>query len=471
MSATTHAAPAQAQAAPRLATKGLALLILLSAAQFMVTVDVTVANLATPSIGRSLGLSESSLSWVITAYTLMAGSLLLLGGRLADIVGARRTFLAGLGLFTGASLAAGLAQSEGLLIGARAAQGVGAALLSPGALAVLVNTFTGAQRARALAVWGAVASAGGAIGVLLGGALTSWASWRWAFLINVPVGAVVAVLTLRWVHTNGPTGVRRSLDLPGAATLVGGLLALVYAITQAPDDGWGSAQTLGLLAVALAAFAAFAAIERRAAHPLVPPGLLKSRTLSGGTTIMFAAAGMLITVFFLGSLYMQQVLGMDAVEAGVGFLPSAITIGLATHLGSRLLRHAGSKVTAVLGFVILAAGELLLSGVDAGGSYFADVLPGLLVASLGTGLVFVTASTTTMHRVDHDRAGLASGLLTTAHEIGAALGVAVFSAVAIAGTIGDAFLVAGIAGLGAAMIALVALPAIRPSGEARAMMH
>ena len=302
MAATTHAPPLPA---PRLATKGLALLILLSAAQFMVTVDVTVTNLATPAIGRTLGLAASDLSWVVTAYTLMTGALLLLGGRLADIVGARRTFLAGLGVFTTASLVAGLAQSEAMLIGARAAQGAGAALLSPGALAVLVSSFTGAQRTRALAVWGAVASAGAAIGVLLGGALVTWASWRWAFLINVPVGVAAAVLVPRLISAREA---RRggSLDLPGAITVTTALFALVYAIERAPDDGWGSAQTIGLFALFAALLAVFTAIERRAAHPLVPAGLFRSKTTSAGTLTMFVATALLVGMFFLGSIYMQQ---------------------------------------------------------------------------------------------------------------------------------------------------------------------
>jgi len=467
MSAITAPRPSDS---PRLAAPGLGLLVLLSAAQFMVTVDVTITNLAAPSISRSLGISGANLSWVVTAYTLMAGSLLLLGGRLADLVGARRTFLAGLGLFTAASAVAGVAQSEAVLIGARAAQGVGAALLSPGALSVLVGSFTGADRTKALAVWGAVASGGAAVGVLLGGALTTWASWRWAFLVNVPVGALVAVQTLRRVRPDGPR-TRRSLDLPGAGILVAGLLALVYGISRAPEEGWGSARTLALFAASFAAFAAFRAVERRAAHPLVPPGLFAARTLAGGTGAMFMGTGLLIGVYFIGSLYMQQVLGMSAVEAGLGFLPSAVTIALATHIGSRLLRSAGSRVTVVLGLTITAVGNLLLSGVDPGGSYVTDVLPGLLVASAGVGLVFVTASVTTMHDVEHERAGLASGVLTTAHEIGAALGVAVFSAIAFAGAMGDAFVVAGVAGLLAAAVALGAFPSVKPSGDARAMMH
>jgi EmrB/QacA subfamily drug resistance transporter len=471
MAATTHAPPLPA---PRLAAKGLALLILLSAAQFMVTVDVTVTNLATPAIGRTLGLAASDLSWVVTAYTLMTGALLLLGGRLADIVGARRTFLAGLGVFTTASLVAGLAQSEVMLIGARAAQGAGAALLSPAALAVLVSSFTGAQRTRALAVWGAVASAGAAIGVLLGGALVTWASWRWAFLINVPVGVAAAVLVPRLISARE---VRRggSLDLPGALTVTTALFALVYAIERAPDDGWGSAQTIGLFALSAALLAAFTAIERRAAHPLVPAGLFRSKTTSAGTLTMFVATALLVGMFFLGSIYMQQTLGLDAIEAGLGFLPVALIIGFAAHAGSHLLPKVGTRVTATAGLLLAGAGNLLLTGVDAGGSYFTDVMPGLLVGSAGIGLAFVTASVTSMHGVPHERAGLASGVMTTAHEIGAALGVAVLSAIALSGVgaldFGLAFTVAGTAGLAAAAVALVAFPAIKPSAGARAMMH
>jgi EmrB/QacA subfamily drug resistance transporter len=466
VSATTHAPPIPAAFAAR----GLALLILVSAAQFMVTVDVTVVNLATPSIGASLGFAAPDLSWILTIYTLVGGSLLLLGGRAADLFGARRIFLAGLVVFTGASLLAGLAQSEATLIGARAAQGAGAAMLSPGALAVLVGSFSGAERTRALAVWGAVASAGAAVGVLLGGMLTSWASWRWAFLINVPVGLAAGVAALRMV----PRDTARkdgSLDVRGAAALVTGLLALVYAIERAPEDGWVSAQTLVLAAVAASALLGFAALERRAPHPLVPPGTLRARTLSAGVSLVFAGTGLLIGLFFLGSLYMQRTLGLSAVEAGLGFLPAAVMIGVMSHVTSHLLPRVGTRATAVAGLALAAGGNLLLSGMDPGGSYAADVLPGLLVTSAGVGLVFVTASVTAMHEVGHDRAGLASGLMTTAHEIGAALGVAVLGAIAAANALGDAFLVAGIAGAAGAVLALAAFPAVRPGAGARAMMH
>ena len=297
-----------------------AVLVLLCVAEFMVILDITVVNVALPSIGRALGLGAAGLPWVITAYVLMTGGLTLLGGRAADLLGRRRVFLAGLALFTAASLASGLAPAAGLLIGARAAQGVGAALLTPAALSVITATYAGAQRVTALSVWGALGAAGAAAGVLLGGVLTTWLGWRSVFLINVPVGAAAWILAGRLIPR--PAAAARGLarlDLPGAVLGVTGLGTAIYAITGAPGHGWASAWTIGLLLVAALLLAAFALAERAGRDPLFPPRAWRNRRLASGALVMLGATGVLVAAFFLGSLYLQDVLGYSPIRAGLGF--------------------------------------------------------------------------------------------------------------------------------------------------------
>ena len=409
-----------------------AVLVLLCVAEFMVILDITVVNVALPSIGRALGLSAAGLPWVVTAYVLMTGGLTLLGGRAADLLGRKRVFLAGLALFTAASLASGLAPAAGALIGARAAQGLGAALLTPAALSVITATYAGAQRAAALSVWGALGAAGAAAGVLLGGVLTTWLGWRSVFLINVPVGAAAWVLAGRLIPRPAAAGHGLArLDLTGALLGVTGLGTAIYAITGAPGHGWASSWTIGLLLGAAVLLAAFALAERTARDPLFPPRAWRNRRLASGALVMLGATGVLVAAFFLGSLYLQNVLGDSPVRAGLGFLPLVLVIGAGAHLASRLLARAGSRVLAAAGLALMAAGALLLAQASAAAGY-PGLLPGFLVLGFGTGLVLPAASVTALADTGPGDAGLASGFLATAHELGAALGVAVFTAIAAA---------------------------------------
>ena len=454
-------------------------LVLLSVAEFMVILDVTVVNVALPSIGRALHFAASGLPWVVTAYVLLSGGLVLLGGRVSDLAGRRRVFLAGLGVFTAASLASGLAPSAGALIAARAGQGLGAALLTPAALSIITTTYAGAQRAAALSTWGAIGGGGAAAGVLAGGMLTTWLGWRSVFLVNVPVGVVAGILSLRLVPRSA-AGARigRELDLPGALLAVAGLGTLVYALAGTPAHGWGSPRTLLILAVSLGLLAAFAVAERRARRPLLPPQMWRSRSLVTGAAVMFGATGILVGTFFLNTLFVQDVQGASALRAGLEFLPLVAVIGLGAHLTSRLLPRAGTRVIAAAGLVLMGGGALLLSAASARAGYATGLLPGLLVIGAGTGLVFPAASVTAMSDVAADRAGLASGLMTGAHEIGAALGVAVFSAVAAASAAGGfaagyrhGFTVAAGIAAGLALLALLAIPAVRPVPGATVAVH
>jgi EmrB/QacA subfamily drug resistance transporter len=455
-------------------------LILLAVAQFMVVLDITVVNVALPSIGQDLGIGGEDLQWVVTIYVLLTGGLLLLGGRIADVLARRAVFLAGLTLFTTASLSSGLAESGGMLIASRAAQGVGAALLTPAALSILTSFYTGAQRAKALGAWSAIGSAGAAVGVVLGGVLTTWLSWEWIFLVNVPVGAVAAVLALRVLPAMAPSAIARALDLPGALLVVSGLVVLVYAIDGAAEHGWGSARTLALGAVALGLLAAFARVEAGSRQPLVPPAIWRVRSLVVSAAVLLGVTGILIGTFFLNSLYLQGVNGATALETGLAFLPLAVAIGMSAHFASAVMPRTGSRVLVVAGLLLTAAGGIGLALAPDRASYAADVLPGLLAIGFGVGLVFPGVSVTAMSRVEHHQAGLAAGVLSTAHEIGAALGVAVLAAVAAIGDAAsaasvaagyeDGFVVA--AGIALALAAVgIAVPSVKPEGSARALAH
>ena len=454
------------------------LMVLLSVAQFMVILDATVVNVALPSIAGSLGLAAGGLQWVVTAYVLASGGLVLVGGRAADMMGRRRIFLAGLAVFTAASLASGLAPAAGVLIAARAGQGLGAALLSPAALSIITTSYAGAQRATALGVWGTLGGAGAAVGVLAGGMLTTWLGWRSVFLVNVPVGVVAGLLGLHLVPRHRPRrGFGRELDLAGAALAVAGLVTLAYAVAGAPGHGWGSARTLLLLALALVLLAGFAAVERSVRRPLVPTRLWRTRSLAAGVLVMLGATGILVGTFFLNSLYLQEVQHASALRVGLEFLPLALVIGAAAHLGSRLLPRAGSRVLIVAGLVVMGAGALLLTGVSARSGYLTGFLPGLLVVGIGTGLVLPATAVTAMSDIAEDRAGIAAGLMTAAHEIGAALGIALFSAVAVATSGGIAagyrhgFTIAAAIAGGLAAAAALLVPAVRPAAGARAAVH
>src|SRR5918998_3008769 len=453
------------------------ILLLLGAAQFMVILDITVVNVALPSIGAALGFAAADLQWVVTIYVLLTGGLLLLGGRLADRFDRRLVFLTGLSVFTAASLASGLAPSPGALIAARAVQGVGAALLTPAALSIVTTTYTGSQLTKALSAWGAIGSAGAAAGVLFGGVLTSGLSWEWVFLINVPVGIAAIALTPRLIPAGRPAVGEGGLDLPGALTVVAGLMVLVYALDGTSDHGWGSARTLLLLALAAGLLAVFALVERASRQPLLPPATWRHRSLVSSGAVVLGVTGILVGTFFLNSLYLQHVLDASALETGLGFLPLALSIGAAAHVASRLLPRAGTRSIVVAGLALVAAGALLLAAAPDDASYVANLLPGFLVLGVGMGLVFPGVTVTALGGVDPEEAGLASGFMATSHELGAALGVAVLAAIAatagdittvsgIAAGYQDAFIAAAGIGVALAAIALWSLPSVRPPRDA-----
>jgi EmrB/QacA subfamily drug resistance transporter len=448
-------------------------LVLLGLAQFMVILDITVVNVALPSIAEDLAFSEGDLQWVVTAYVLFTGGLLMLGGRATDLFGRRRVFLAGLAIFTLASLASGLAPSPAALVAARAAQGLGAAMLTPGALSIVTTTYVGSQRTAALAAWSAIGSAGAAAGVVLGGILTTGLGWEWVFLINVPIGLATAIGVLCFVPAARPPGAGKRLDLLGAATAVTGLVLLVYAIEGANEYGWGATRTLLLLTVSAALLATFVAVERRVEEPLLPPNTWSNRSLVSGVGLILVATALLVAVFFLNTLYLQDVLGWSALETGLAFLPLVLAIGLAANAANHLIPRAGSRNLAALGLLLVAAGGILLVLAPDVASYATDVMPGFMILGVGVGLVFPAASIASMSEVGDEAAGLASGLMTSGHELGAAFGAAAISAVAtaastfVAGYAHGFTAVAAIAGV-VAIVALVAAPTVRPGAAPRA---
>jgi EmrB/QacA subfamily drug resistance transporter len=414
--------------------KGLAL-ALLALAQFVVVLDASIVNVALPSIGRDLHFAPDDLSWVVNAYTLTFGGFLLLGGRLADLLGRRRLFVIGLILFAVASLAGGLAQSSGWLIVARAVQGLGAALLSPAALSILTTTFTeGAERNRALGVWGAVAGSGGAAGVLLGGMLTQWAGWEWVLFVNVPIGLAAAAAALRILAESRNEGPRH-FDVAGAVTITAGLSLLVYTLVDANNAGWGSTQTLGLGAISLALIAGFVVIELRTKAPLVPfPGIFRIRTITGVNITALFVAMALFSMFFFVSLYMQNVLGYDALKAGLSYLPLAGGIIVSAGVASALVTRFGFKPILVAGLVLTAGGLIWFSQVSANGTYLGDILFPSLLAAVGLGFAFVSMTVAAVAGVRPDEAGLASGLINTSQQVGGALGLAILATIATART-------------------------------------
>src|SRR3954471_7146227 len=409
---------------------GMVLLLLLALAQLMVILDISAVNVALPDLMQDLNIAGGDAGWAITSYSLVFGSLLLLGGRAADLLGRRRVFLAGLGVFTIASVASALASSEAVFFAARAGQGLGAAMLSPAALSIITTTFQGPDRAKALGVWGAVGGAGAALGVLLGGTLTELVDWRAIFLINLPVGIGVAVAAMRVVPADMDRPQWRGLDLRGAVVATASLAALVYALSPAADAGWTSVQTLGLGLAGLTGLAAFAALELHTRKPLLNISRLAERGVGGGFVMMLAASAILFGSFLLTSMYLQEVLGTGALETGLAFLPMAVIIGLGAHLGSHLVGHAGLRVAMATAFALTAGGMLLLAGVDSHGSYAGDVLPGMLVAGLGLGIALVSVALAVLTGAADDEAGVAAGLNTTGHEIGGSLGVAVLVTIA-----------------------------------------
>src|SRR4051812_4890193 len=407
-----------------------AVLAIVAVVQFMVVLDASVVNVALPSIQRDVGFSEQSLSWVLNAYTLLFGGFLLLGGRAADRLGRRRVFMAGIGLFTVASLACGLSQSEPTLLIARGAQGLGGALVSPAALSILLTTFAeGSERNRALAVWGAIAGAGGAVGLLLGGAIVQALSWRWVFFVNVPIGAAVVLLAPRTLADSRAEGVRGGYDLEGATAITLGTMALVFTLIKANDWGWGSGRTLAGLAVAVVLLVGFVWIEHRHENPLVPLRIFTNRSLAASDATMLLLAAALFGLFYFCTLYLQQVLGYNALKTGVAYLPFSFAIISSSGVASRVAARVGPKPVLVGGLLVAAVGFALFTRLQAHGDYAGTVLPAMLVMGIGLGMSFVPITIAATSGVAAEDSGLASGLLNTTQQVGGSLGLAVLSAV------------------------------------------
>jgi EmrB/QacA subfamily drug resistance transporter len=424
-----------ATAAPPRPTNRWLILVIACLAQFMVVLDATVVNVALPSIQHGLHFSASSLQWVVNAYTLIFGGFLLLGGRAGDLIGRKRLFLVGTAVFTAASLLNGLAQSSGMLIVGRGLQGLGGALLSPAALSIITTTFTEQEeRTRALGVWSAIAAGGGAVGLIMGGALTQLASWEWIFIVNVPVGIATLLATLRFVPESRAALKHRTFDLAGAVTVTGGLVVLVYAIVKAQAFGWGSARTIGLIAGALALLAVFVVIERRSVAPLIRLSIFRIRTLAVANTVLLLVASGLFGMFFFASLYVQQILGYSPLHAGLAFLPVTGGIAVGAGIAQQLIRRAGVRNVALLGVVLATAGMVALARVPVHGTYAGDLLPGLLPMSIGMGLTFVPITLLATGGVAGNDAGLASGLFNTAQQVGGSLGLAILSTLAASKT-------------------------------------
>ncbi|MGA7396209.1 MAG: MFS transporter [Solirubrobacterales bacterium] len=466
----------------------LKILLLLAAAQFLVVLDASITNVALPSIGSALDFTQGNLPWVVNAYILTFGGFLLLGGRMADLLGRRKVFMGGLVLFAIASLTAGLAQNEGMLIVSRAVQGLGAALLSPAALAIVTATFAeGKERNSALGVWGAVAGAGGAVGVLLGGILTQYLSWRWVFLVNVPVVLLVLPLVLRVIPESRSDEGHRDFDLPGAVTVTAGLSLLVYALINASEVGWTAGETLLMGVGAFVLLGVFVLIESRAAHPLVPFGIFGSRTRNGSYIVGLMLAAALFSMFFFVSLYMQQVLGWSAIKAGLAYLPLSVAIILGAGVGSGMANRIGFKPVLTAGMAFTAIGLLWFTQISVDGTYLNDVLGPSVVAGLGLGLAFPGATVGGTSAVRQDEVGLASGLVNSTQQIGGALGLAVLASVAtsktdsvmtaaqgnpaaLAGALNDGFQIAFLVGAFFAMAGVVfALTLIRTSDSKAAI--
>ena len=460
-----------------------AVLALALTAQILVVLDISVVNTALPVIGESLRLGSSDLQWLVTAYLLLSGGGLLLGGRIADLLPRRRVFLAGMSVFTGASLFSGFASSAAELIAGRATQGLGAALMTPAALSLVMTTYSGAQRTRGLALWGAVGSLGIAAGVLFGGALTTWFGWQLIFWVNVPVGGVALAVGLVVLPKDATARAGLSqFDLPGALTVIGGLGALMYGLASTSTYGWVSTRTLADFAASAVLLTAFVRIETRAARPLVPPHTWRVRTLLSGTTVMLGATALLVGTVFLASIFVQSVMGYSALRAGLAFLPLALAITGGTHVAGKLLSKTSPRSIAGGGLALVTVGAALLSLVDADARFAIDLLPGMLVLGFGVGLVFVAVAVTAMAGIPAQHAGMASGFLMTGHEVGAALGVAVLSAVATAaGTLTDpagvvdgftsAFLAAAALAAVVGVVAYLRMPATRMDGAAAMHMH
>jgi EmrB/QacA subfamily drug resistance transporter len=404
---------------------------LVAIAQFMVVLDSAITNVALPTIKRQLHFSNSSLQWVVTAYALTFGGFLLLGGRAADLFGRRRTLVSGMMAFTTFSFLIGVSHSEILLIALRALQGMAAAFMSPSALSIVLTTFRdGPERNRALAYWTLVATAGAAVGLLLGGILTQYVGWRWNFFINVPVGIIITAAILKFVPKHEREEEYTSLDLPGAILVTGSIMATVFAFSEASTWGWLNGKTLGVFAAAVALMASFIFNESRAKHPLVPLSIFKIRNVTGANLIMAPMYATLLGLFFIITLYVQNVLHFSPVEAGLAFLPMPVVLGLMSTRIPKLVAKFGFKPFLMAGPIIVAIGLAWLSRIPVDGSYLVNVLPGLLIIPFGIGMTFMPLIAAATSGVRANESGLASGLITTSQQMGGALGLAILSGVA-----------------------------------------
>jgi EmrB/QacA subfamily drug resistance transporter len=403
-------------------------LVLVCMAQFMVILDATIVNVALPSIQTDLEMSDADLQWIVNAYTLVFGGFLLLGGRAGDLLGRKRVFLVGVIVFSVASLLNGLATSSEMLIVCRGLQGLGGALIAPAALSIITTTFAeGADRAKAMSVWAAIAVGGAAVGLLLGGILVETLSWPWIFFVNVPVGIAVFIASLRLVPESKDERAHKSYDIPGAITVTAGLLILVYAIVKTEDKGWLSWHTAIVGGISLALLAAFLLIEWRSIEPLVRLSIFRVRTIRAANVAMFFVACGLFAMFFFTTLYLQRVLGYSPLEAGLAFLPFTAGIIVGAGLSQALVSRVGAREVPLVGMLLAIAGMLLFLRLEPGGSYVSDVLPGFILASIGMGLTFVPITLIATSGIPPQDAGLASGLYNTSQQIGGSLGLAILT--------------------------------------------
>ena len=458
-------------------------LYVLCVGMLMIVLDATIVNVALPSIQGDLGFSQSNLAWVVNAYLIAFGGLLLLAGRIGDLVGQRRVFLIGLAVFTVASLACAVAQSQGMLIAARFVQGVGGALTSAVILGMIVTMFPEPrEQAKAIGVYGFVASAGGSIGLLAGGALTEAINWHWIFFVNLPVGAATAFFALRLVERREGIGLGAGADIPGAVLLTGGLMLGVYTILEVVEQGWTSTQTLALGGVSLALLAAFVARQARVPNPLMPLRLFRSRAVSGANLVQALLVVGMFGMFFLGALYMQQILGYGALDVGLAFLPSTIVMGtLSMGFSGRLIMRFGPVATLVPSLLAIGAGLLLFARTPVDGSYVADILPAMVLTGFGAGLGFPALMGLAMSGATPSDSGLASGLVNTSAQVGGAVGLAVLATLAtertegllaagepLATAVNSGYHLAYLVGAGLVVAALaIAVGALRPKPESR----
>ncbi len=408
--------------------RAFALLVL---AFFMTVIDLTIVNVSLPTIGRDLHFSQTNLQWVVTAYALTFGGFLLLGGRAADLLGRRRILMVGLGLFSAASLAAALATGAGFMVGARAVQGIGAAIMLPAALSIVMNMFQeGAERNKALGIWGGLGAGGATVGVIAGGLLTRYAGWQYIFYLNVPIGAVALLLVPRIVPESRLDTVRRKFDAAGALAGTGGLVLLVDAISQAPQYGWGATRTVGVLAAAAVLLVAFVVIERRVTDPILPLSIFRLRTLAGANTAGLLLGGSFYAFIFVGTLYMQQVLHYSALQTGLAWLAASLTSIALAGLSQALVTRGGTKVVMAVGMTMIGAGAIWATQVPVHGHFVANLAGPMVVAGAGTAFAFIPISIAALAGVKEQQAGLASGLLNTSQQLGGAIGIAIASSVA-----------------------------------------